>query len=274
MTVDSPPGPSPLTQRTLQDAASVLARQDIAELQRLNAATIRLNRWRQQLLVNTFRSHHGATVFAGPFAGMQLEQAAEGCLMPKLLGCYEAELHPHIMAARHAGYEAVLDIGCAEGYYAVGLARLLTDCHIHAHDIAMHAQTACRSLAALNGVADRVEVGGVVAGEDFARFADRKTLLFCDIEGGETALLDPEKYPALRRMDLMVEVHECFQPGLVAEMQRRFSGSHHIEWVWQSLSVPRAMPEWVSRLSHLDQILCSWEWRAGPTPWAIMTAKA
>lgn len=274
MTVDSLPRPSALTQRILQDTSAVLVRPDIPELQRLNAATMRLNRWRQQLLVNTFRTHHGSVVFAGPFAGMQLEQAAEGCLMPKLLGCYEAELHPCILAARDAGYEAVLDIGCAEGYYAVGLARLLPDCRVHAHDIAPHAQVACRSLAALNGVAERVAVGGVVAGEDFARFADRKTLLFCDIEGGETALLDPEKYPALRGMDLIVEVHECYQPGLVAEMQRRFAGSHHIEWVWQSLSVPRAMPDWVSRLSHLDQILCSWEWRAGPTPWAIMTTKA
>jgi hypothetical protein len=33
-------------------------------------------------------------------------------------------------------------------------------------------------------------------------------------------------------------------------------------------------PWWLKDLSHLDQLLAVWEWRAGPTPWLVMTPKA
>jgi hypothetical protein len=26
-------------------------------------------------------------------------------------------------------------------------------------------------------------------------------------------------------------------------------------------------------LAHLDQLLATWEWRSGPTPWLVMKAK-
>jgi len=59
-------------------------------------------------------------------------------------------------------------------------------------------------------------------------------------------------------------VHECFRKGLVDLINQRFAETHQIEWIRQSPSVRRDLPDWVSGLSHLDQILCSWEWRAGP----------
>jgi len=34
-----------------------------------------------------------------------------------------------------------------------------------------------------------------------------------------------------------------------------------------------ATPSWFNNLSHLDQLLATWEWRAGPTPWLVMKAK-
>ena len=74
------------------------------------------------------------------------------------------------------------------------------------------------------------EVGGVFNGEDFARYPER-TLVFCDIEGAEDALLDPDKRPALRKMDLIVELHECFQPDIARKVCARFAASHDIAMV-------------------------------------------
>ena len=33
-------------------------------------------------------------------------------------------------------------------------------------------------------------------------------------------------------------------------------------------------PSWFKNLAHLDQLLATWEWRSGPTPWLVMKAKA
>ena len=45
--------------------------------------------------------------------------ATEGALIPRLLGTYECELHPHLAALSAEGLDCVIDVGCAEGYYAV-----------------------------------------------------------------------------------------------------------------------------------------------------------
>ena len=34
----------------------------------------------------------------------------------------------------------------------------------------------------------------------------------------------------------------------------------------------KVLPRMFGRLGHLDQLLAVWEWRATPTPWAIMVA--
>ena len=266
--------PNPEHYGPFQSLMTLLNQQDQPERKRMARAFTRTSHWRQRLLLNTFRARQGNTVFAGPFAGMTYLDAAEGALLPRLIGCYEAELHPAIGQLQHEGYQDIIDIGCAEGYYAVGLARMLPDCRIFAHDISEAAQTACRALAQTNGVADRIRVGGVFDGHSLTQHQGRKTLVICDIEGAEDELLDPAKYPAWADVDLIVEVHECYRSGLIDRLNARFGATHDIEWIWPSASARRPLPAWTQELSHLDQLLCTWEWREGATPWAVMRSHA
>ena len=94
----------------------------------------------------------------------------------------------------------------------------------------------------------------------------------CDIEGAERELLDPEQYPALRRMDVIVELHDCLVPGLSQLIPERFAASHDITLVKQA-GRAKPLPPLFDKLSQLDQLLAVWEWRSGPTPWAIMLAR-
>jgi hypothetical protein len=55
-------------------------------------------------------------------------------------------------------------------------------------------------------------------------------------------------------------------------MMQRFSPTHDIVRVDQQPKV-LDMPPWLQGLSHLDQLLAVWEWRAAPTPWLVMTPK-
>jgi precorrin-6B methylase 2 len=243
------------------------------DTQELNEVLRRLGRWRSRLLANTYVSRQGTRIAQGPFAGMDyLSDATEGALIPRLLGVYESELHPHLHAFADAGLDCVIDVGCAEGYYAVGLARMMPQVVVHAHDIDPAARAACTALAVKNGVADRVIVGGEFAPDGFEAFAGRRVLVMVDAEGAEIDILQPALSPALAGMNLIVETHDLMRRGALATMLERFSPTHDIVQVRQQ---PKTfdMPDWLQNLPHLDQLLAVWEWRAAPTPWLVMTPK-
>lgn len=230
-----------------------------------------MGRWRSQMLANTYMTHHGTTIHGGPFAGMAyVSSATEGALIPRLLGTYESELHPHLSAFFAEGVDCVIDVGCAEGYYAVGLARMAPEVTVYAYDIDERARNACAELAAKNGVAERVIIGGEFAPDGFEAFAGRRPLVMVDAEGAEVDILQPEHSPSLAGMNVIVETHG---PEPLRVMMERFSPTHDILMVEQQ---PKLfdMPPWLQGLTHLDQLLAVWEWRGIPTPWLVMRPKA
>jgi len=248
-------------------AKSELSNDDLNNLLRV------LAKWRHALITNTLVAKQGNVVQGGPFVGLRfVGQTSEGCSAPRLLGCYEHELHSHLERLIGQPFDSVLNIGCADGYYAVGLAQRMPSVKVFAHDLNPTAQTNCREVAALNGVADRVQVGGLFQGVDFAALAGKKTWLVMDIEGAERELLDPALYPALRGMTVLVECHDCFVSGMSMEIAGRFADTHTITRVDHALAAT-PLPEWLQSLGHLDHLLAIWEWRIGPTPWLVMEPK-
>lgn len=216
----------------------------------------------------------GLDVWSGPFAGMRfLPAVAEGCYMPKLIGCYEAELHPWLLELkRRRRYTRIVDIGAAEGYYAVGLARMWPEARVLACDANPHGMPMLRNLIQLNKLEGRIEPGGIFGHADFDALRDVPSLVFADIEGAEKDLLDPAKAPVLRRCDVIVEVHEVFDPTLPDLMRSRFAATHDVTIVRETgRDVP--LPAWFDGRDSVDRWLAVWEHRAGPTPWAVMLAR-
>jgi hypothetical protein len=255
----------------IEDALQKTLAADGGEVARMNAALRLLAKHRSLLIQNELIKTSGTDVIGGPFKGMHyVAQAAEGCFIPKLLGCYEQELHPFIATIGERGYATILNIGSAEGYYAIGFKRLFPDLRVIARDSNPAAQEACIALASRNGVA--VETGGVFTHSDFAAL-DGRTLVWCDIEGAEQDLLDPARAPALAAMDIVVELHPGPSMPDVTQVPARFRDTHEIGIVEQRIG--RAdLPPMFRKLGHLDQLLAIWEWRATPTPWAIMLARS
>lgn len=245
------------------------------EAAQLNSSLRLLAKWRSVPIQNTLLQQQGTVVMAGPFKGMDfLPQSAEGCHIAKLLGCYEQPLLPSIEAVIQAAYPKIINIGCAEGYYAVGMARRMLATRVLAFDLNPKAQQVCVELAAKNDVSDRVTVGALFKPEDFAAYAGGHVLVLCDIEGAERDLLDLERAPALAGMDLIVESHECLIPGITKRLIDRFAPTHNITVVEDNGQRQIAdAPAWFNNLAHLDQLLAVWEWRSGPTPWLLMKAK-
>ncbi|MDO8381151.1 class I SAM-dependent methyltransferase [Phenylobacterium sp.] len=230
--------------------------------------------WRSRSIAATLARLHDGKILNGPFAGMDyVKDATEGALAPRLLGSYESELHPTIARFAAEGFDCVIDVGCAEGYYAVGLARLMPQVTVYAYDIVEKARIACAELAAKNGVEDRLIIGELFTPTGFEAFADRKCLVMMDVEGAEDDLLRPDLSPALAQMSLIVETHDVYKPGVLERLRERFSATHDIQRLDQGPKTT-PLPDWLARLGHLDHLLAVWEWRIKPTPWLVMTPKA
>ncbi len=218
----------------------------------------------------------GNKVQSGPFKGMELTpEAMQGHFGPALLGCYEWELHETIERIIAQPYQQILNIGCSYGYYSVGLAQRMPQVKVYSFDINPEARNRCTKMAEVNGVAERVIIGELFRGEDFARFAGPKTLVLMDIEGGEKELLDPETYPALRQMDVIVEMHDCYDPMISPTLLNRCMPFYGIDFIrnrpytypLETVLGPDYIPD------HFDNLLATWDGRNGPTPWAVMHRK-
>jgi len=248
--------------------------QTTPSVQEADALLRYMTKWRSQVLANTFVSRHGARILNGPFKGMTyLEEVAEGSFFARLIGTYEACLHPHLAEIIGEGLDCVIDVGCAEGYYAVGLAYAHPGLTVHARDISEPARSLCAKLAAINGVADRVIIGGEFRPEDFQAFAGQRVLALVDIEGAEIELLKPERAAALAQMALIVETHDQGEPRILQDLIARFTPTHHVQRVDRVLK-DVTLPDWMQGLGEFDQLLAHWEWRYRPTPWLVMRPRA
>lgn len=266
-----PSSPSPLTRATTR-ALRQLAEKP-PEGRNLAMALRLLAKWRSELVANEVLTRGGARVQRGPFAGMDYGQAvSEGARAVRLLGGYEAALIPVIEEIVALAPRLILDIGCAEGYYAVGLARRLPGARVMARDGDARALALCGALARQNGVTAQVELGGALSPAELQACLQPGAVVICDIEGGETTLLDPLATPALRDAHILVECHDCLTPGISDLLQGRFAASHRIRRHDRVLAVD-LLPAWMEELSDLDRLLALWEWRGGPTPWLWMTPR-
>jgi len=183
--------------------------------------------WR---LKRYFMQITGGIVQNGPFAGLMLTEAEAGSmLLPKLIGCYEKELHPAIEQISQSNYDIILDIGCAEGYYACGFALRTHDSNTHviAFDINPDAIRITQKVAELNGLTHRVECRSICNHDTFDIIRGKKALIFCDIEGAELELLDPSKAESLLECDILVEIHDGPTGTLIHDtLVKRFQETH------------------------------------------------
>jgi Ribosomal protein L11 methyltransferase (PrmA) len=151
------------------------------------------------------------TVKAGVFAGMKIHpQSAFGVDQFTILsGQYESELYEIISAAAAKNYDAFIDIGCANGFYAVGFAMISDNCDVIAYDISSDARRVTELNAKMNSVADRIVIKNAATHSELGDAIQqrKKAFLLVDIEGAELDLLDPQKCPPLSQCDLLIEVH-------------------------------------------------------------------
>jgi hypothetical protein len=188
--------------------------------------------WRVRGVTDEYVERYGTTVRGGPFSGLRYPEqldTAPGDLVAKLLGTYERELHGVLAEWIQAGHPQLIDVGCAEGYYAVGLAKAMPGSTVDAYDIDPDARERCLELARINEVEQRVRVRCACEPAVLGGYPERGVALLCDCEGYERVLLDPQAAPRLRGWPILVELHEFLDATVTETLRERFRDSHEIE---------------------------------------------
>ena len=200
---------------------------------------------------------------------------AEGSVyLPKMLGIYERELTPKVEAICAQKPGLIVDVGAAEGYYAVGLAMRNPQAQVIAFEMEERGRLLLAEMARLNEVASRVEVRGKCEPHDLqaALAGVGHPVVVCDVEGYEERLLDPVAVPELRGASILVELHDFIVPDIAQKLETRFAPTHDVQLILEEPRSPADFP-WctlVTRLlprfflqravSELRPCLMSWLW--------------
>lgn len=171
-------------------------------------------------------------VVGGVFAGLKYSSREARCsaIIPKLLGTYEHEIAPVLSRLLLSKYKCCLDVGSAEGYYAIGIARMLPDCIVYAIDPDADALRLCEANAKLNECSNRIVCIAKISASDLASFVFKQpSLVISDCEGFEKHLFTKNSVRNLKNSDVIIEVHEFIDSSIPQHLKDVFAISHSLE---------------------------------------------
>lgn len=214
----------------------------------------------------------------GPFKGMKIDTKVswgDGGITAKLLGCYELEIADAMATIRGTPFDAVINIGSAEGYYTIGAAMILNTPKVVAVDIDPAALSATRRNAERNGVSDKVDCRGVMSAEELAAFLTEfpRSLVICDCEGFELDLIVPKVTTAGRQAHFLIECHDFIGQPVTETLNAALSGSHSVDVISEGARDPNRYDVLRGR-DAIDRWLAVCEFRPETMRWIFAAPKA
>lgn len=172
---------------------------------------------------------------AGPFQGMRWGAVANCSLLtPKLLGTYEQELHGWI--EQLPGYDLVIDIGAAEGWYAVGFLHRHLARKVVAFEMTEDGRENLRANVRRNAVPPHsIEIRGECTIallqallNSLPAEPDFRLLIISDCEGFEDKLLAADTVKLCPNACFIIETHDFFVPGVRERLAKTLAPSHTV----------------------------------------------
>jgi len=216
-------------------------------------------------------------VLNGPFKGMRYPDfIAHGSAMyPKLLGSYESELYADLENLIKNDYKTIIDVGCAEGYYAVGLAMRKPNAIVYAYDVDKLAIEACKKMAQFNKVEGKVKFEYFCSPETLINFdLAERSLIICDCEGYERELFTQEVVANLKNTDVLIELHDLYDERISMTIINVFKNTHNLKCVYSESTFKRLNDLGLKDDLTEEQIQKFFVERNGVMMWAILTPKA
>lgn len=173
----------------------------------------------------------GLITHGGPFEGLVYPsmKSVGSSFYPKIIGSYEKELWPILNEMKANDYSDIIDIGCAEGYYAVGFARMFENAIIHAYDTNFEARKLCREMSVINNVEERIKIHTNCSSEILEDFNfSRKGLIICDCEGCEKNIFTHKNLENMKNCDLIIETHDFLDINISVKIKELFKNTHDL----------------------------------------------
>lgn len=191
---------------------------------------------------------------SGIFANMNyVGQSICGSIAPKYLGLYEIELVSTFEKLFSLPLKTIIDVGAAEGYYAVGLALKFPHSRIIAFEATEEGRHLLDQVILRNGVSTQIEVRGYCTPESLKVETSNCSghdynLLIMDVEGAEEELLRLHEPSDLARFYMLIELHDWVDPEMGDRLMNKFSSTHKVQIIearprrFSDLKLPGFLP--------------------------------
>jgi hypothetical protein len=215
--------------------------------------------------------HLQGRIVSGPFRAVKLsEREIFGGKTAKLLGTYELELHPTWERIRRLEPSVAINVGGAEGYYAVGIAASWGVEKVIVFESTDEGREGIIANGSLNNIDTHLAVHGVCTEQNLAEALknDAVQLLIMDIEGAELDVLGPKVVRELENCTVIIESHDFCHPGCIDELRARFQRTHTVEIVTSRKRIAIDFPY----TSKMPVFLKEWlmdEGRPGAMEWLV-----
>ncbi len=221
------------------------------------------------------------TVKYGIFSDLKLSKNAfwgQADLGSKTLGLYEQEIQTLLQTIQKTRKrETLIDIGGADGYFAVGalISNLFSQCV--AFEVSEEGRTALAKTALNNHVKDRLTILKEANAESFQELIDSDLdlsdcVVLCDIEGMEFDLLNEGILHTLAKTEIIIEIHNwnTSVQEEVDKLHKRARKYFNIE-VIKTRGRDLSQLEEVSLMSDLDRSMLVSEGRGIFGEWWYLT---
>ena len=163
-------------------------------------------------VLNKIILEHGHQVAYGTFKGMKLSKNtywSKNDIITHILGVYEKHVLKKIIEFSKKGNYPFIDIGAADGYFAIGMAFSETFKKIYAFEIDEEGRRSLNRNIENNFCKDKVVVDIEANFETLKEIVDKNksAVILIDIEGSEFDLLDDNLLQLLSNCYIVCELH-------------------------------------------------------------------
>ena len=233
----------------------------------------------KEIVWDKVKEQYGLEIAFGPFKGMKLSPNAwwsNKNMTAQVLGIYEANVI--VKLERYAErFSNFIDIGAADGYYAVGSVVNGIYKKSHAFEINELGRTIILETAKINNCEELVSVYGEATESKIRDIIkeDGNALVIIDIEGGEFDLLSDDMLNCLRQCVVICELHPfMFSDGAskLSSLLERCDSSFEIAFSErQTYELPEC--DFLDGLPDDARLLAFSEGREAAMQWLILVPK-
>ncbi len=198
-----------------------------------------INFRRKQLAIQIAELHDWEVAY-GPFKGMKISRSnwwGQTDLASKILGFYEYEVLETLTSIDKARYKNFIDLGAADGYYAVGMIHAKLFDKAICFEMSDQGRQVIQKNVMLNDLSEAICILGY-ADESFDSLIPdiqlSESVVLIDIEGAEFNLLTSNLIDKLKNSFLLIELHEFMVRDGESQLLwliERLKKCFHINWL-------------------------------------------